>query len=218
MVRPSRRPVRRARARLAPPRLAVIAPPALAVRIAAAAAALALSATAAAAQVMELPTLADTLPACSDLGIRRVAVMVPPGQTTGELRALLAGGTLFPPATEALILQPAQLTELRTAEAFQERLGLTLERLSRWGLRIDGTLSTLLVLDADGGVREARPNTGHAEANTVLASLWKEARFAPYHHEGCRIPAWIHVPATFTSEGVAGSNRTVLRVGPPPPR
>jgi hypothetical protein len=52
------------------------------------------------------------VPTCEEAGVRRAAVMVPPGQTTEQLRANVAGG-LFPVGTEVLLLQPGQLMPLR---------------------------------------------------------------------------------------------------------
>ena len=136
-------------------------------------------------------------PACHESGIRRAAVMVPPGQTREQLRATLARGALFPAGTEVVILEPGQLTPLLDPAAFHERMNRTLRRLYNADLKIDGTLSVLLVLEADGKVREAHPNTRNNQVNRTLAETWLEARFAPYVVEGCRVPAWVHVPLSF---------------------
>ena len=131
-------------------------------------------------------------PACHETGVRRVAVMVPPGQTTEQLRATIARG-MFPAGTEVAILQPRDRPALRDVTTFREVIGVAFRRLERDGVQIDGRLSTLLVLDADGRVREAHPNTRNNQINRVLADAWKQVAFVPYVLEGCRVPAWVHV-------------------------
>jgi hypothetical protein len=142
---------------------------------------------------------AVTPPACHELGIRRAAVMVPPGQTAEQLRVTVARG-MFPAGTEVAILQPSQLMPLRNGATFQERMNRTLRRLVNDDVKIDGTLSVLLVVDADGNVREAHPNTRHNQVNRTLAETWKEAQLVPYVVEGCRVPAWVHVPLSFHTD------------------
>jgi hypothetical protein len=181
-----------------------------------AAAGASLDATDARAQAAPAMGDASAAPACSEQGVQRVAVMVPPGQTTAELRALLAGGSLFPPGTEAVILQPGQIAPLRDARAFDEQLRLTLDRLLRNDIMISGTVSALLVLDASGAVREVHPNSGNRDVDRSLVATWRHALFEPYVHEGCRVPAWIHVPLSFASDWSASRRQTEVRAGPPP--
>ena len=154
-------------------------------------------------------------PACHESGLRRVAVMVPPGQTTEQLRTALGRG-MFPAGTEAAILQPGQLMPLRNGAEFQKVMSRTLTRLSDDGVKIDGTLSTLLVVDAEGMVREAHPNSRDNQVNRVLADAWKKARLVPYVLEGCRVPAWVHAPLSFHNDWSLGSRQTEVRTGAPP--
>lgn len=152
-------------------------------------------------------------PACHESGIRRAAVMVPPGQTREQLRATLARGALFPAGTEVVILEPGQLTPLLDPAAFHDRMDRTLRRLYNADVKIDGTLSVLLVLDADGRVREAHPNTRNNQVNRTLAETWLEARLAPYVVEGCRVPAWVHVPLSFLTTDRGGFRELDVRTG-----
>ncbi|GLC25933.1 hypothetical protein [Roseisolibacter agri] len=151
-------------------------------------------------------------PACHESGIRRAAVMVPPGQTRDQLRATLARGALFPAGTEVVILDAGQLTPLLDP-AFHERMSRTFRRLYNADVKIDGTLSVLLVLDADGRVREAHPNTRNNQVNRTLAETWLETRFAPYVIEGCRVPAWVHVPLSFHTTDRGPHRETDVRMG-----
>jgi len=165
---------------------------------------------------------ADALPACSEQGARRVAVMVPPGQTRDEFRATLQGGTLFPPGTEVVLLEPGRISPLRDPEEFGTRVRRTLDALLRENVMIDGTVSVLLVLDAAGTVTEVHPNTRNGEVNRRLTAAWRQMRFVPYVSEGCRVPAYIHVPLAFDSDWSARERQVQVRVAPsappPPPR
>ena len=188
-----------------------------------AAAALALGASPLHAQSPRVAAVeGDALPACSDQGVRRVAVMVPPGHTRDEFRAALQGGTLFPPGTEVVILEPGRISPLRDPEEFQSRVRRTLDALLRENVMIDGTVSVLLVLDAGGTVTEVHPNTRNGEVNRRLTAAWRRMRFVPYVNDGCRVPAYIHVPLAFDSDWSAGERQVQVRVAPsappPPPR
>lgn len=154
-------------------------------------------------------------PACHESGIRRVAVMVPPGQTTEQLRTALGRG-MFPAGTEAGILQPGQLMPLRNGAEVRKVMRRTLSRLLDDGVKIDGTLSTLLVVDANGTVREAHPNSRDNQVNRVLADAWRKAQLVPYVLEGCRVPAWVHVPLSFQNDWSLDARRTEVRTGAPP--
>lgn len=165
---------------------------------------------------------ADALPTCSEQGVRRVAVMVPPGQTRDEFRATLRGGTLFPPGTEVVILEPGRIAPLRDPEEFQTRVRRTLDALLDENVKIDGTVSVLLVLDAAGTVAEVHPNTRNAEVNRRLTAAWRRVRFVPYVDDGCRVPAYIHVPLAFDSDWSVHERQVRVRMAPsappPPPR
>lgn len=152
-------------------------------------------------------------PTCESLGIRRVAVMVPPGQTRDQFRATLAGGALFPAGTEVAILEPQRLPAIVTYERFDDDLQQALRGLLSDGIKVDGALSTLVVVGADGTVREVHPNTRNADVNNRLVLLWRRQRFVPYEVEGCRVAAWIHAPLAFSSEWSVRSRGIGVRVG-----
>jgi hypothetical protein len=156
------------------------------------------------------------IPTCTEQGIQRVAVMVPPGKTADELRTLLRDGKLFPDGTQVSILQPGRIAAVRNQEQLSKRLDLVLHGFLQRGTKIDGTLSILLALDEAGNVVEATPNTRSRSVNRSLGETWKQAQFEPYVVGGCRVRAWIHVPLTFSSDWSLTERRVEVRTGEPP--
>jgi len=159
----------------------------------------------------------DALPTCASQGVQRVAVMVPPGQTTEQFQQTVATGGLFPAGTQVLILQPGQLMPIRNREQFDSRLSTTLTLILDHGMTIEGTARMLIELEDDGTVKAVHPNSGDPEVNRLLTRTWRQARFEPYVFDGCRVKAWIQVPQTFSS-GSSGDWRQVeVRTDPPKP-
>lgn len=155
------------------------------------------------------------IPTCTEQGIPRVAVMVPPGKTADDLRTLLRDGRLFPDGTQVSILQPGRMNAIRNQDQFSKRVDLVLHDFLQRDIKIDGTLSILLALDEAGNVVEATPNTRHRGVNRSLEATWKQAQFEPYVVGGCRVRAWIHVPLTFSSDWSLTEQRVEVRTGPP---
>lgn len=169
------------------------------------------------AQALPDSVLPPPFPTCTSWGVRRVAVTVPPGRTRDEFRAQIAAGTVFPAGTEAVLLPDGTLPRLQESAQFQKRLHNTLRRLLDDGLKIDGTVSVLLVIDDEGAVREVRPNTTNAQANRVVADLWRRQRFEPLAIEGCRVTTIVHVPIAFSSDWSMSQRQVEARVGSPRP-
>jgi hypothetical protein len=159
---------------------------------------------------------ADALPTCASQGIQRVAVMVPPGQTAEQLGETLRTGGVFPAGTQAVILQPNQLTRLRNEEQFHGRMRMSLNLFLEQGIHIQGTAYMLVEVDEDGNVTRVHPNSGDAEVNRILTRTWRVARFEPYAFDGCRMKAWLQVPQTFNSNWGYDQRDVEVRTTPPP--
>lgn len=162
----------------------------------------------------------DLLPACAERGVRRVALMVGPGQSEGELRAMLQQRPLFGEGTEVAFLQPDELRGLRNVADFNRRMHDVLARFLSAGIKIDGTVDVLLEVDEAGTVVNARPNTRNHYVDRVLTDTWKQARFHPYVEQGCRVRAWVHVPQRFSSDWAYTERHVEVTTGPqrPSPR
>lgn len=143
---------------------------------------------------------ADSLPACADGGVTRLAVTIPPGQTRDELvRALQQSGTL-PEGTQIKILAEHERPRMANVDRFMSRWRMHIQRFMRAGLQLDGNAQTLLEVNADGVVTDVRPNTGNRDVDRGLRDLWRFARYEPVVVGGCRVPAWLHVGLQFESE------------------
>jgi hypothetical protein len=169
------------------------------------------------------PALAQTpdappgLPTCASLGLRRVAVMIPPGQTRAQLEDALRRGGLFPAGTQAMVLQPGELMPLRNHEQFNARMRNMLSLFLEQGFEIQGTAYMLVEVDDEGVVTRVHANTGNAEVNRLLARTWRQARFEPWVFDGCRASAWVQVPQTFKSDWSGPRREVELRTNAPPP-
>ena len=159
---------------------------------------------------------ADAVPTCASQGVQRVAVMVPPGQTTAQFQETLRTGGLFPAGTQVMILQPRQITAIRNEEQFRTRLNTTLTQFLNDGVHIEGTASMLLELDEDGDVAAVHPNSGHSDVDRILVRTWRQARFEPYVFDGCRVKAWIQLPQTFISDFTLDRREIEVRTTPAP--
>lgn len=144
------------------------------------------------------PASADTLPACADGGISRMAITVPPGRTREEVIGALGG--LLPEGTQVKILAPHERPHMVNTERFLSRWRMHMDRFLSAGLQVNGAESTLLEVNADGVVTEAHPSTGNREVDRGLRDLWRQARYEPVVVGGCRVPAWLHVGLDFESE------------------
>jgi len=158
---------------------------------------------------------AEALPTCASQGVQRVAVMVPPGQTTAQFQETLRTGGLFPAGTQVMILQPEQIMPLRNQAEFHRRLQGTLGRFLETGT-VEGTAPMLLEVDDDGSVKAVHPNSGNNEVNMLLVRTWRMARFEPYVFDGCRVKAWIQMPQSFTSNWSLDRREVEVRTTPAP--
>jgi TonB family protein len=154
----------------------------------------------AAAQRTRLEVSTAETPTCTDAGVQRVAVMVPPGKTREEISNVVATGGMFPEGTQVVILELGEYTPMQNEAEVTRRMNFVLQRFLDEGTQIDGTLSVLLTVDEGGVVTDARPNSGNAHVDRTLRDAWKQARFAPYAIGGCRMKAWISIPYTFSSD------------------
>ena len=155
-------------------------------------------------------------PTCASQGVQRVAVMVPPGQTTEQLGETLRNGGLFPAGTQVMILQPGQFMPIRNEAQFNTRMRTTLNLFLEQGINIQGTAAMLLEVDEEGAVTRVHPNSGNAEVNRLLTRTWRQARFEPYVFDGCRVKAWIQVPQTFSSDWSLDRREVEVRTTPAP--
>ncbi len=160
---------------------------------------------------------ATPFPACTDQGISRVAITVPPGRTEAQIRATLVEANAFPAGTEMHFLSYGQVPAIRNHDHVRKRFEGTVRRLLNDGFKIDGTVSVLLRVDADGTVLQATPNSGNRAVDHQLRRLWSEAQFEPLVVSGCRVGAWLQVPVSFASNYSLEMRRIEARTGPPPP-
>ncbi|MBV9110054.1 MAG: energy transducer TonB [Gemmatimonadetes bacterium] len=155
-------------------------------------------------------------PTCASLGVQRVVIMTPPGKTPAEIQDAVTHGGLFPAGTEALIVEPGQLTAMRDRERFGRRMHEMLRGLLDQGLKIDGSVSVVLKLDENGDVVEVTPNSGNAAVDRALRRTWAQAKFEPYVIDGCRAVAWVQVPQNFQSDWEYGERRVQVDANPAP--
>lgn len=167
----------------------------------AAAATLALACVSAARAQQTALEIADaTTPTCTETGVQRVAVMVPPGRTREEISATVAEGSMFAQGTQVLILNLGEYTPIVNEDQFQRRMQVLLGRFVHDGIQIDGTISVLLTVDESGAVTEVSLRTGNSDVDRLVRNLWRSVRFAPYAFGGCRMKAWVSVPLTVSSD------------------
>lgn len=143
---------------------------------------------------------ADSIPACAEGGISRIAVTVPAGQTREQLAQTLQETRVFPEGTQIKILSPGERPEILNGRQFHGRLLMHLDRFLRAGLQVDGAVQALLEVNEDGVVTDVHPNTGHRDVDRGLRTLWRYARFEPVVVGGCRVPARLHMTLTFASD------------------
>ena len=140
------------------------------------------------------------MPTCDEQGTKRLVVMIPPGRTEDEMKELVRRGALAPAGTEVFVIPAGHFTRMKNEKEFGERLGSMLNGLMIGGLKVDGTVSVVVQLDAQGTVASVNPGTGNRRLDRELTRIWREAEFEPYHVGGCRVPAWINAPLAFTSD------------------
>lgn len=157
---------------------------------------------------------ADTIPACAEGGISRLAVTVPPGQTREEMvQALNASGAL-PAGTQVRILESDQKPEILNRERFRELVEMYIHRFLRAGMQVDGEATTLVRIDADGRVVDVDAASGNRNVDMELQRLWRQARFAPVLVGSCRAPAYLHLSLRFASDFDEVWRETQVRVAP----
>ena len=143
---------------------------------------------------------AAAMPSCAEQGTKRLVVMVPVGRTEDDVREMVRSGALAPVGTEVFVVPTGHLTRMRNEKELSERLTSMLHGFMFGGLKVDGTISVLIQLDAQGAVAAVSPNTGNRRLDRELTRTWQQAEFEPYHVGGCRVPAWINVPLAFSSD------------------
>jgi hypothetical protein len=157
---------------------------------------------------------ADTIPACAEGGISRLAVTVPPGQTREEMvQALNASGAL-PAGTQVRILESDQKPEILNRERFGNLVEMYIHRFLRAGLQVDGEATTLVRIDANGRVVDVDAASGNRAVDLELQRLWRQARFEPVLVGSCRAPAYLHLSLRFASDFDDAWRETQVRVTP----
>src|SRR4051812_22185419 len=101
----------------------------------------ALSALFCAAPVVAQSSASSALPTCTELGISRVFVMIPPGKTPEEVTAAIQTGGLTPAGGQAVLISTAQRTPILNIEQLSGRMRTTLDLLLDRQTSIDGSLS-----------------------------------------------------------------------------
>ena len=125
-----------------------------------------LAATGARAQDAELAAA----PTCAEQGMQRLAVMVPPGRTADEVRELARTGALAPAGTEVFILPAGHFTRMKNEDVFKSRMNRMLHHFLEQGIKVEGNVSILLLLDESGAVAEIHPNTRNRRLDRELAN------------------------------------------------
>jgi hypothetical protein len=157
---------------------------------------------------------ADTIPACADGGISRLAVTVPPGQTREEMvQALNASGAL-PAGTQVRILESGDKPAIVNRERFGELMEMHIRRFLRRGLEVDGNATTLVRIDADGRVVGVDAASGNRDVDVEIQQLWRQARFEPVLVGSCRAPAYLHLTLRFASDFDESSYETRVQETP----
>jgi hypothetical protein len=170
-------------------------------------------------RAQSLPAM--SFPSCAEQGISRVVVSVPPGQDREAFKASIARGEVFPTGTEALLLPEGYAPDMINSEEMSRRSQSTLNQLLARGLKVDGSAAVLLRISATGAVEEVTPGTRNIDLDNTLKRLWRQARFTPPVHGGCRVVTWLHVPVSFSADYSLRSREQGMRTGgplqPPPP-
>ncbi|HEV2146565.1 MAG TPA: energy transducer TonB [Longimicrobiaceae bacterium] len=177
---------------------------------------LALTPGAAMAQAAPTAPLIGAYPSCAAEGISRVAFTIPPGQTQAQVESTLRQTGAFPAGTEMTFFPYGGVPPLRNQEEMNRSFGRTVRRLLHEGFRIDGTVSVLLQVNADGTVEKVTPNSGNRGVDSQLRALWSKAQLEPLVIGGCRVAAWLQVPIAFTSDWDIEARRIKARAGEPP--
>ena len=157
---------------------------------------------------------ADSIPACADGGISRLAVTVPPGKTREELVQSLQQSTAIPEGTQIRILADREMPAIVNGREFDDRLRMHRVRFLHRGLEVNGDAQTLVEVNADGVVTEVHAASGHRDVDRGLRDLWRRARFEPVLIGECRAPAWLHVNLRFASEFTHDERWVETRVNP----
>lgn len=154
---------------------------------------------------------AAAMPTCAEQGTRRLVVMIPPGRTEAEVNGLVRSGALAPAGTEVFVIPTGHLTRIRNEKEFLGRFNAMLHGFMFGELKVDGTVSVVLHLDAQGAVGVVNPSTGNRRLDRELTRIWREAEFEPYQVGGCRVPAWVNVPFAFSSDYSLTQNRIEVK-------
>jgi len=151
-------------------------------------------------------------PTCTEQGVTRFALSVPPDRTREDLTAALARGEILPGGSEAFIFPDGAGPRLLNSEDLRDDARRTIGRiLAR--LKVDGKMTVLLTIDADGKVTEAAANSGSRELDRLMNTLWRKALFAPVVVGGCRVETYFHLPVAFVSDFSLSRREMQMRIG-----
>lgn len=169
-----------------------------------------------AAAAQEAGSAAASIPTCTELGVTRVAMTIPPGRSRDEVRAELATSSAFPAGTQVVLLEPYQMPRITDPERFGARAEVLLNAFLRQEISIEGLGATLLEVDEEGRVTAAHPSTGNRGVDRQLDRFWRAVQFAPVVAGECRAKALLHVRMAFDTESLYhGERREMeLRVTP----
>ncbi|MBB4638189.1 hypothetical protein [Longimicrobium terrae] len=155
-------------------------------------------------------------PTCAEVGALRVAVSVPPGMTQAETAARVDQAKMFREGTQVTYIPTGRLPRMLNQREFGERFDAVIDGFLRENRSVDGSMSIMLQVNADGVVEQVTPNTGNRMMDRRMDRLWREARFEPLVLGGCRARAWLQTPLTFSSEYTGDWNSMEARTTPTP--
>lgn len=168
------------------------------------------------AAAQDAASIISSTPTCTELGVTRVAMTVPPGRAPDEMRAEIATSGAFPAGTQVVLLQPYQAPRILDVERFGARLEILLVAFLRQEISIEGLGATLLEVNEEGRVTAVHPATGNRTVDRQLERFWRSVEFMPVVAGECRAKAWLHMRTAFnTAELYHGEVREMkVRVQP----
>ena len=152
---------------------------------------------------------ASDLPTCASLGTPRLAVLLPPGADSAKARASLQASDAIPDGYDVRIIDRRRAPGFAGAGTADRDIGRLLRRLSDQNMQVRGDAISLVSLDSDGVVDSVIPGSGDTEVDRAIRLYWRDQRFTPVVVDGCRAPAWIHIPIRFEIH----ATRVFARVG-----
>ncbi|HEX8395465.1 MAG TPA: hypothetical protein VF665_24150 [Longimicrobium sp.] len=142
---------------------------------------------------------ASEFPTCAEAGQLRVVVSVPPGLTQEETAARIRESRMFVEGTQVVYIPTGRLPRMLNEAEFRERFDLLMEGMLRENRAVDGSMSIMLQVNADGVVEQVTPNTGNRLLDRRLQRVWMPVRFEPMVLGGCRARGFLQTPLSFSS-------------------